>query len=191
MLQPPQAMWYCSAFPTCEAYVRCHEGTTAPMGTLAGPRLRKLRGMAHDRFDPLWREGGKVIGRSMAYLVAGRVMGVTDFHIGHLDEDGCLQFLGLIERIDDELTAFADALLNPRNDVDDSGLEILHAVFCDDASGVLASRVNGREITRLGLLAEQLVADGLVVIDDDDENKAHASLTAKGRRVLVRFMQPQ
>ena len=42
--------WLCP----CGAYVGCHPGTTLPLGSPAGKRLRILRQKVHDAIDPLW-----------------------------------------------------------------------------------------------------------------------------------------
>jgi hypothetical protein len=79
-------LYICENYPRCDSYVRCHEGSDRPLGTLANKRLRGLRKTAHDLFDPLWQAGDNPLGRSLAYEVARKVMGQTEeFHIGNLD----------------------------------------------------------------------------------------------------------
>lgn len=47
-------IWTCDG---CGGRVGCHPGTTDPLGTPAGPELRRARGDLHEkRLDPLWRE---------------------------------------------------------------------------------------------------------------------------------------
>jgi hypothetical protein len=50
---------------SCGAYVGCHPGTTRPLGTPAGPELRRARSMLHDqRIDPIWRSAASFYGPS-------------------------------------------------------------------------------------------------------------------------------
>lgn len=44
-------LYVCSKFPACDSYVRVHEGTTIPVGTMANGELRALRDKAHKQFD--------------------------------------------------------------------------------------------------------------------------------------------
>lgn len=44
-------IWACA----CGAYVGCHPGTTAPLGTPAGPKTREARSYVHRRLDPIWQ----------------------------------------------------------------------------------------------------------------------------------------
>lgn len=47
-------IWVCDG---CGGRVGCHPGTTTPLGTPAGPALRKARSLLHDdRIDPLWKQ---------------------------------------------------------------------------------------------------------------------------------------
>ncbi|PZU95512.1 MAG: hypothetical protein DI527_00455 [Chelatococcus sp.] len=46
-------VWLCDG---CGGFVGCHPGTTKPLGTPAGPELRRARALLHDRMiDPLWK----------------------------------------------------------------------------------------------------------------------------------------
>jgi hypothetical protein len=46
-------IWVCEV---CHARVGCHPGGTEPLGTPAGPALRRARSILHDRLvDPLWQ----------------------------------------------------------------------------------------------------------------------------------------
>ena len=157
------------------------------MGSLAGPRLRKLRSEAHKAFDPLWQEGGKVIGRAMAYLVAGRVMCIDDLHIGHLDEDQCLRMIGAIGEIEDALIAVAEEALNPRLGLSGPELDVLEAVFSEDYGETWFPRIPTGALAKIGPIAGQAVAAGLVAIEEDEAHRDWAVLTSKGRSVLTRL----
>jgi len=185
LVQPAKPMWFCQAYPACDTYVRCHDGGTVPMGTLANERLRKLRSNAHQAFDPLWQEGGKLINRAMAYMVASRVMGIEDLHIGHMDEDQSLRFIGSIALIEDALTAFAHVLLNPRNALSEPELDVLEAVFSEDYGRTWLPRIPAGALAKTGPIADAAIAAGLVRIDEDTEHRDWAVMTPKGRGLLA------
>lgn len=148
-LQPGDRVWpnkgqsplyVCENYPRCNSYVRCHEGTTRPLGTLADKRLRGLRKIAHDVFDPLWKASDNELGRSVAYEVAGTVMGVKgEFHIGNLDAAGCQEFIrriGIIEmQIDDRLEEHFKKGAPPG----EMTLEVLHSLFHPDRDTFLTT----------------------------------------------------
>ncbi len=46
-------IYYCEG---CDAWVRCHEGTTRPLDRMANAELRKLRTAVHEVFDPAWQK---------------------------------------------------------------------------------------------------------------------------------------
>lgn len=97
-------LYVCSNYPSCDAYVRCHAGTTQPLGTLARKRLRRLRTLCHQEFDPLWQSHAGAVTRAEVYEAAGLVMHQGgEFHIGHLDEAGCERFLLAMPLIEQEL----------------------------------------------------------------------------------------
>lgn len=90
--------WVCEP---CNARVGCHKqgdwmfangdriqsDGALPMGSLAHPVLRALRGEAHAAFDPLWKTGA--MGRSEAYAWLKVTIGVEDCHIGGFDTEQC------------------------------------------------------------------------------------------------------
>lgn len=69
--------WKCE----CGAYVGCHGGTDRPLGSPAGPDLRRARMVAHYAFDPIWRNG--FMRRGEAYAWLGREIGkpTNEVHI--------------------------------------------------------------------------------------------------------------
>lgn len=88
------AMAYvCSGYPACNSYVMAHPDTLEPMGSLAGPELRKLRIQAHRQLDRLQRAG--LMTRRQAYqwlaYVVQAPMGHA--HIGHLGEYYCKEII--------------------------------------------------------------------------------------------------
>ena len=55
------AMAYvCSRYPDCDSFVMAHAKTLKPMGSLAGPELRRLRYNAHKEFNRLYQSGIRV-----------------------------------------------------------------------------------------------------------------------------------
>lgn len=75
----------------CDAHVGVHPGTERPLGTPAGPALRKVRMKAHAAFDPLWKYTGAFPNRSAAYRWLARQLGIKAkrCHIGHFDGRQC------------------------------------------------------------------------------------------------------
>ena len=61
-------LYVCSRYPDCDAYVRVHEGTKKPVGSLADHRLRKLRKEAHDSFNKLYLTGAMTKDQAYAWL---------------------------------------------------------------------------------------------------------------------------
>ena len=79
-------LWFWLCKP-CDAYVGCHKPGTRPKGILATARLRTLRKRAHAAFDPLWKSGG--MKRGEAYKWLSKEIGVSQAHIGEMDEALC------------------------------------------------------------------------------------------------------
>jgi hypothetical protein len=85
--------WRCA----CGAYVGCHRNTQEPMGTPAGPAMRRARGEAHAAFDTLWKRKVARDGvsakeaRKAGYAWLAQQMGleVEDTHIARFTVDQC------------------------------------------------------------------------------------------------------
>jgi ssDNA-binding Zn-finger/Zn-ribbon topoisomerase 1 len=82
-------LYVCANYPQCDAYVRVHEGTKIPVGTLANPELRALRKEAHDYFNRLYLTGRMSKDDAYAWLAAILQAPHTQAHIGHLTEYYC------------------------------------------------------------------------------------------------------
>ncbi len=86
----PGAMAYvCSNYPACDSFVMAHPGTLRPMGSLAGPELRRLRYEAHKQFDRLHQSG--LMTRKEAYRWLSCIVQapMEHAHIAHLGEYYC------------------------------------------------------------------------------------------------------
>jgi len=81
-------IWLCAP---CKAYVGCHKRTNKPLGRLADAELRTWKKMAHQHFDPLWKQG--FMTRGEAYQWLAKKMGIPrkKCHIGMFDIDQCKQ----------------------------------------------------------------------------------------------------
>lgn len=79
----------CPWFPACDSYVGCHKGTMNPMGTMAGPELRKLRKIVHSAFDDMWKSGK--MSRTAAYDRLSDLLGIPPerCHIAMFDAETC------------------------------------------------------------------------------------------------------
>lgn len=85
-------IWLCRCQPGF-AYVGCHGGTQAPLGTLANRATRTARKRAHALFDPIWRKG--VITRKEAYLWLAGILNVSaeQCHIARSGTEQCMQIV--------------------------------------------------------------------------------------------------
>lgn len=74
----------------CNAYVGCHKGTTEAMGSVANAELRKLRHLAHEWFDSIWKNKLKR-SRYNAYswLSLRMELNKNITHMGLFDEPQC------------------------------------------------------------------------------------------------------
>lgn len=97
------AVYLCTNYPRCDAYVGCHKGTDRPLGRLADKKLREAKKRAHAFFDPLWkkkmeRDGcSKKVARTAAYAWLAEQMGleVDQTHIGMFDVRDCMKVVSL------------------------------------------------------------------------------------------------
>jgi hypothetical protein len=80
---------------SCGAYVGVHRGTNIPLGTLANAELRKLRNIAHSKFDPHWMSGN--LKRKEAYAQMAEKLNVLPevCHIAMFDEARCKEVIKL------------------------------------------------------------------------------------------------
>lgn len=87
----------------CDAYVGCHEKSGLPLGRLANSTLRAAKMLAHDSFDPLWRnEKEPRKARKKAYSWLAKKMGVDrdDCHIGMFSEDQCMKVVRICSSVE-------------------------------------------------------------------------------------------
>lgn len=92
-------IWLCEQYPTCDAYVGAHRGTTTPLGRLANAELRAEKKAVHDAFDPIWKHGG--MRRAQAYAKLAELLGIesNDCHIGMFDVEMCRRARALCGRL--------------------------------------------------------------------------------------------
>ena len=183
-LQHVFSVWMCADHPRCDSYVRCHEGSTTPMGTLANAGLRRLRSKAHKLFDPLWEMPTYGVDRDTAYYVAGRVLGMQPLHIGLLDEAGCRRFIDHIQDIEDAMADHARAVACAHAP-DEATLDVLHGCFWDDDSGISRPRVPAQVLRAIDDVFHTAVVQGLVrPVEDWITHEQWVDLTERGKRLL-------
>lgn len=75
--------WRCA----CGAYCGTHRGTTKPLGNPCGWATRQARMRAHNAFDPLWKNSGRM-SRMEAYHWLATMTGIPyhKCHIGMMTE---------------------------------------------------------------------------------------------------------
>lgn len=84
------AMAYvCANYPQCDSYVMACAGTLKPMGSLAGPKLRKLRRQAHLSFNKLYETGLMSKRKAYEWLSYITQSPMSHAHIGHLGDYYC------------------------------------------------------------------------------------------------------
>lgn len=64
--------YVCSRYPDCDSFVMAHAKTLKPMGSLAGPELRRLRYNAHKEFNRLYQSG--IMSKRDAYQWLGMIV---------------------------------------------------------------------------------------------------------------------
>ncbi len=82
-------LYVCSNYPACDAYVRVHEGTNKPVGTLADYKLRAMRNEAHRYLKEMERRG--IMKKQEIYQwIAGKISApLSETHIGFMREYYC------------------------------------------------------------------------------------------------------
>lgn len=81
----------------CDAFVGTHRATGVPLGSLAKPELRKLRGKCHALFDPIWKN--KHMKRTSAYkwLAESLEIPAEKCHIGMFNQVMCKKAINLLK----------------------------------------------------------------------------------------------
>lgn len=85
--------YVCSGYPACNSFVLAHPKTMEPMGSLAGPELRRLRFEAHRQFDQLHKTGIMTKRQSYEWLAQVVHAPMSHAHIGHLGEYYCKEVI--------------------------------------------------------------------------------------------------
>lgn len=93
-------IYICSNYPSCDAYVGVHKGTSIALGRLANDSLRKLKKEAHLYFDTMWKHKltkGDHRARIKAYKWLSEEMNIerNKTHIGYFDEEQCRKVINL------------------------------------------------------------------------------------------------
>lgn len=84
------AMAYvCAKYPACDSYVMACPGTRKPMGSLAGPQLRRLRRQAHLSFNKLYETDLMSKREAYEWLAYITQSPMSHAHIGHLGDYYC------------------------------------------------------------------------------------------------------
>lgn len=81
--------YVCSKYPACNSYVMACPDTLKPMGSLAGPELRRLRRQAHLSFNRLYKSGLMSKRKAYEWLAYITQSPMSHAHIGHLGDYYC------------------------------------------------------------------------------------------------------
>ena len=85
--------YVCAKYPACDSYVMAHPNTLEPMGSLAGPELRKLRREAHVEFNRLYESGLMTKKDAYHWLAFATQSPMAHAHIGHLGDYYCREVI--------------------------------------------------------------------------------------------------
>ena len=85
--------YVCSGYPACDSFVLAHPNTLEPMGSLAGPELRRLRFEAHRQFGQLHKAGIMTKAAVLSVACPDRTRAMSHAHIGHLGEYFCKEVI--------------------------------------------------------------------------------------------------
>lgn len=94
---PTEKLYVCARYPFCDSYVSAHRDTLLPMGTLAGPELRRKRIEAHNALDRLMVSSAMT--RKEAYRWLQRLMNLSEeeAHIAQFTEPQCQMVIDLCD----------------------------------------------------------------------------------------------
>lgn len=86
-------IWFCNV---CKSAVGCHPDTDIPLGLMADQPTRQARKLAHDAFDPLWRDR-KIFKRGKAYTWLAKQMQLTvdKCHISQFNIEQCNEVISI------------------------------------------------------------------------------------------------
>ena len=92
-------LYVCSNYPRCDSYVRAIPGTDIPVGSMANPKLRRLRLDAHRALSDIVKTGIMTDKESYEWLQRLLQLSKDDAHIGCLNEFTCKQVIAECEKI--------------------------------------------------------------------------------------------
>lgn len=92
-------LYVCSHYPECDSYVRVHQGTNIPVGSMANHELRTLRRTAHYYFDQLYRSGYMTKQDAYQWLADLISAPISQAHIGYLGDYYCKQVIEQSRRL--------------------------------------------------------------------------------------------
>lgn len=86
-------VWVCSRYPQCDTYIRTQPWSSKPLGTMAGPKLRKLRWLTHLYLDQVCNIG--LISRKDLYPWIAEITNTPEkyAHIGYMGEYYCARVI--------------------------------------------------------------------------------------------------
>lgn len=95
-------VWVCEDFPRCDTYIPASSYGPTPdaIGTMAGPRLRRLRGAILEAVDDSLKSESTCgrLGRRMLYNRISKDLGWSGrFNVHALTVDKCLEVLAVIK----------------------------------------------------------------------------------------------
>ena len=83
---------------SCKASVGCHPGTIIPLGRLANQRLKNLKKLAHNYFDPIWKHKKRYRTECYKELAKKLEIPVEHCHFGWFDEPTLMRAIEILKR---------------------------------------------------------------------------------------------
>ena len=90
-------LYVCNNYPECDSYVKCHDGTKIPMGSLANKELRMKRKEAHKYIAELQNKGLQT--KEGTYTWLHQISLDGNCHIGSMGLYACNQVIAEAQKI--------------------------------------------------------------------------------------------
>lgn len=123
----------------------------------------------------------------MFYRIAAEVMGISNLHIGYLDEEGCLRLMERAPQIEAALDRHAALVLHPDNAgaLDADTRDLLQALFDVGAAWPAGKRLRMSHLMTFAMPVQDLHVRGALQVDRFSGPDPFISLSDLGRRLLA------
>jgi ssDNA-binding Zn-finger/Zn-ribbon topoisomerase 1 len=88
----------CTRWPDCKGTHGAHQKTGKPLGIPANADTKKMRILAHEAFDTLWKEGDMKRKDAYKWMQETLSLSSEDAHISKFDIETCELLISAIEK---------------------------------------------------------------------------------------------